>query len=562
MGTTSRRVSALRWGVVYTGMVLVGVGVVFGWSNFVWDGGFLFSARPGTTTGDHAQLTYYFWLWWDSLTTWSHLPWQDAYQFAATGYATHQPFGWPLVLVTLPVMAVYGPIAAFNAAFYGAFLACAGAAYLWVRRLGASSSGAALAGFVFAFAPFRLAQRTHINSLLAFLLPLTLYFVEVALRGSEKRSKTAAWCCVLALVSLTASGEMHLVVYFVPTLIAYVWIRSRGLQRDRLRRLLLPATSGVAGGAIFVLLTFLFVHNPSQRAGRDFSGQIAGYAPRLSNIITRGAGEHVAYPGLIAASLAILGVIVLRKRSEARGLLWFLVAVLIGSYVLAIIPSSGEFGTELYGKIPGISQIRVPGRILILAVLAISALAGFGASRLLNGKKSAVLVLGAVLIAAIAWDGSSSTRGTRSVPADPYLLEGTERGAAVLDLPPFDSRSMMASRYMLQIIENPGARAGGYSVFTTRSANEAQQITRPLADVPVDGCRWFDVSARVPFQYVTVHQALFGPPPLWPGDAKGLVAALTGHTAFERVSATADVVVFRFNREKLGCARPPNSTPG
>ncbi len=563
-GVSSGLLPALRWGAIYTVVILAGIAYVFGWSNLVWEGGFMSSVR-GATVGDHVQLTYYLWLWWDAITTWSHLPWLDAYQFAGTGHLTHQPFGWPLVLVSLPVHAVFGPVAAFNAVFYSAFIAAAGSTYAWVRKVGVPVAGAAVAGIVFAFAPFRLAQRWHINSLLAFLLPLTLYFIECALRGSDKRSRLAGWAAAASLISLAASGEMHLVTYFVPTAIVYAVVRSRGVDRQRLRKLVRPALVGLLGVIALGVTIVGLVHNPSERASQDMAGVAANYAPRLANLITSDhVGERTAYPGLVTGLLAIVGIWVLRKRAELRRFLWFMLVLLVGAYVLALIPAAGGIGIRLYEWMPVISEIRVPGRILILAVLALSALAGFGASRLLSGRRPAMLIVGAVLIAALIWDSSSLTRFNPSARVDPYLLEGVEEGASVMDMPTYGSTDAMGSRYMFQIISNPGPRVGGYSVFATTPANVDQRLTSQLPHTPIKDCEWAEAASENTFKYVAVHQVLFsdypspadaqyGRPPVWLGSGRELVRSLDGHPAFARVSATEDVVVYRFDSSKLRC---------
>lgn len=544
------------WLAGYAAATVVGLAIVFGPNNRVWDGGFMQTSFPGTSTGDHVQLTYYFWLWWHAITTWSHFPWVDPFQFAATGHITHQPFGWPLVLVSLPVHAVFGPLAAFNAVFYTSFFASAGATFLWVRRLGVARIAAAVAGFAFAFAPFRLVQRWHINALLAFLMPLCLYFAERALRGPERRARAAGWGCAASFISLTASGEMHLVAYFTPVLILYVLARSRGVDRQRLIRLALPAAVGLLGAIVFLSLTYSVVHAPSRRAGVGISADGDRYAPRPADIVRRGPpSERAVYPGAVTAVLAAIGAIVAYRRRELRGLGILLVVLVVGSYALAILPSTGELGLRLYMRLPVLSSIRVPGRIVIIAALALAGLAGLGVSHLARPRRWMAGGLGIALMLLVLWDGASMTRNITADADDGSLLHGVPRGASVLDLPPFDAGHFGGSRYMLQIIRKPGPRVGGYSVFATTAAHDAQQLTTGLTDSPIDECRWLDVSRKMKFEYIAVHQALFGPYPQWLANGLGLIESLDASPAFARVSETDDVVVYEFTPARLRCNR-------
>ena len=544
----------LGWAVLYAGATFFAFLVLFGFSNLVWGGGYM-TSFGGASAGDHIQLSYYFWLWWDAITTGSHVPWTDPFQFTATGFTTRQPFGWPLVLVSLPVQAVWGAVAAYNAVFYSSFIAAAGATYAWVRRLNLSPAAAAVAGFAFAFAPFRLAQRWHINALLAFLLPLTLYFVERALRGPERRARLAGWGAAATFVSLTASGEMHVAVYFAPVLVAYVVLRSQGVARVRLSALLLPAIAGLLGAMFCLLATYVAVHTPSYRASVGITDAAEKYAPRPMDLVRRGSpSERTAYPGAVTFGLAAIGLIAGLRRRGPKPLLIFLTVLIVGAYALALLPAGRDVGIGIYRALPLLNHIRVPGRIMVVATLAFAALAAFGVSRIRLPRVPA-LAIGVALASLIVLDNAAFTRNIASAPVEPNLLHGVPQGARVLDLPPFDSGHFVGSRYMVQLIHNPGPRVGGYSVFATDEAWKAQQRTKPLTEVPVDDCHWRDTARSFGFEHVSVHTALFGVHPRWPRDPVALIAALDAHPAFSRLSATRDVIVYRLDPDVLECAR-------
>jgi len=540
------------WAVSYCVLTLLGYFALFGPSNRVWRGDYL---TP--SLGDQVQITYYLWLWWHSIVTLSHAPWVDPFQFAATGHVTYQTCCWPLVVASLPVQAAFGPIAAFNAVFYASYVAAAGAMYLWMRELGQSRAAAAVAGFAFAFAPFRLVQKWHPNALLSFLLPLSLFFAERALRGDARRARLAAWCCAATIVSLAASGEFHVVAYFAPVFVVYVAIRAWGVPRERLRTLLVPFLALGAGAVFFVGVNYWLTFRSSLRAAQGIGDNALVYAPRLGDLVRHTVSEREAYPGIAVFLLAALGTVSAFRKTRYKLLVAFLVCVIGVAYGVALLPGLGRLGLRLYQHAPVVSLIQVPGRTMLLACLCFAVLAGFGFSaiRMRNAAGRAALVVAIVVVMIV--DGRPFLHGLDATPVDPNLMPTVPRGASVLDLPPFEGGHAGGSRYELQIIYNPGPRVGGYSVTVPQAVFDAQQKTVPLVNLPVDSCRWLDVSRSVKFDYVAVYRGLFGRDFLqWHSDGEALVRALDRTHGFEHVSSVKDTVVYRFTPTALACRRP------
>jgi len=538
-----------RWGALYCVLVLLGVAVLVGPSNLVWSHEYM---QP--PVGDHIQLTYYLWLWWHSITTFSHAPWVDPFQFAATGHHVYQACCGPLVLVSLPVQALWGAVAAFNAVFYATFVAAAGCMYLWTRSLGAPRLAAAVAGFAYAFAPFRLVQKWHENALLAFLLPLILYFAERALRGPRTRTRIYGWLCAASVIALAASGEAHLVVFFAPVLAAYVAVRGWRADRDRLKELIGPTVTLLAGALVFSVLTYWFTIKPSLRAAQGIGNNAAFYAPRPADLFRKTATERTAYPGIVTAVLALAGVAAAVRRRADRVLVGFLLLLTAAAYAIAVLPSLGRFGLGVYRRVPVLSGIQVPGRFVIVAALALAALAAIGLGQLRPRHAAVAAGIGLALMSVIVLDGRAFVGDARAYPSDPNLMPAVPRGSSVLDLPPFEGGHAGGSRYALQIIYTPGPRVGGYSVVVTPQVFAAQQTTVPLASVPPDPCRWRQVAQSLRFQYVAVYRDLFGPDRLqWHGDGRALVAALNEMPGFRRVSTVKDVDVFRLDTAALPC---------
>lgn len=549
------------WPLLYAGLVLVAAVVVIGPSALAWDDAFI--AWPVTfpasiAPGDHLQMSYYLWLWEHALTTLDHLPWFDPFQFAAGGHASAQPFGWPLVVVSLPVGLLAGPVAAYNALVLVAFVASAGATSALARRLGASPAAAAVAGLAFAFAPFRLVQATaHVNALLAPLFPLLVYCAERSLHDDDPRAaRRAARATVVVQVSIMASGELHLAVFSTALLAFYVAVRAPGAPPGRLRLLALPGVALAAGTAVVAGLMYAFVLAPSVAGGGRTLAEAATFAPRLGDVVDREVSwlqfERYAYPGLVIAGLAVAGAVAAWRTGGRRLLGAGLVALVVVPLGLALAPGleGHPFVQDAYRAIPLLSFSRVPGRILIVSALALAVLAAPAIDLVRgSGGRWALATVASIALVADAPDGLFDRN-----PADLTAVALAPPGSTIVDLPPFDPGDYAGSVYTFQITRIPGPRSGGYSPFVTPEARRAQATTVPLAELPVDACRWRAVADDLAIDHVAVHLDLYGDAPeQWPADGHALAEALVATPGFTEVARGGGVVLLAINFSRLAC---------
>lgn len=542
-----------RWtaagkGFVYSVVVLLAAMAVVGRSNLTWSSGYMIGpSAGGLSVGDHLQSTYYLWLWSDALTHWSHFPWVDPYQFALTGHAIYQAFGWPLVLLSIPVQAISGPVAAYNVIMLVAFVAAGGCTYLLGRALGLSRVASGVAGFAYVFAPYRLIQQGHANSLLAFMLPLILLCAERALYG-ERSVSVWAWACVVAYLSLVASGEMHLAFYGTGLFVCFVTFRTIGVPSRRLRSLLVPAVAVVVGASVLVAIVYIYVIGPS---GRETAVSVSpGTAPRLANLFARTHGtKHYAYPGIMTTVLGVAGAAVLLRHRAHRRLGALFVTIVVGAYLLAMAPSWPP-AFAVYRAIPFMGFNRLPGRILIAAALGLAILAGWGVTLLERRRWGWLMIV--VILAAIVTDAAQVTN-YQYTRAGGDVLAAVPRGAAILDLPTFHPSQHPASRYMLELTRNPGPRVGGYYILASPDVFRIVAGATTLVESPVLPCVWKEAHQTYGFEFVAVHLNLFGRKPLWPADGQALMESLERTAGFHRVSRIDEVVVFRLKPEELDC---------
>ena len=559
--TTATRRRRVAWALGYAALVLAAAMVVIGPSALAFSDGFI--AWPVTlpdatiSPGDHLQTTYYLWLWQHALATFDHLPWFDPFQFAAGDHAGAQPFGWPLVVVSLPVSALAGPVAAYNVLVVGAFVAAAGATYALARQLGASPAAAAVAGFAFAFAPFRLAQAaSHVNALLAPLLPVLLWCAERALRGTGRSQRRAAWATVAVQLSIMASGELHLAVFATGLLGAYVALRLPGTDGAHRRALLVPGLVLIAGTAAVAALVYALVLRPSVAAGGRSLEEASSFAPRPADLVERDVdwaeAERYAYPGAVIAALAAAGAVSALRSGRSRLVGAGLVVVAAGTVVLALAPAlEAEPALQrAYRAIPFLSFSRVPGRILVVTALALALLAAFAIDLPRPGRRRVVAAVVAVI--ALLIDGPDGVFERN--PAGRTALDAVAAGTTVVDLPPFDPGAYSGSVYTFLLTRSPGPRPGGYSPFVEPAARRAQERTVALAGLPVDPCRWQEAARDLRIEHVAVHVDLYGPlDGQWPGDGRALAGALAATPGFTPLADAGQVVVLAVEPDRLPC---------
>ena len=201
-------------------------------------------------------------------------------------------------------------IAGYNFLFVSSFVASA-LAVCWVcRRSGLSWAAALLAGWMYAFTPFRLAQMTHIQMLIVQWAPLTLWFWDRLL--AERTTRNAALFLTFYLLNLTGGCYLAYMIHF-PLLALFAnraASEGRELLSPRSLRRLLPVGL-IAGAAILAL--FLPYLRISKSLGlvrtdeeiREFGATPASYlSPSRANLYFGPEGRHLLHAALGAGARA------------------------------------------------------------------------------------------------------------------------------------------------------------------------------------------------------------------------------------------------------------------
>jgi hypothetical protein len=226
----------------------------------------------------------------------------------------------PQALQILPLYALTkNPILCYNLLFLSTIVLSGLGAYLLVRELTGSPLAGFVAGLLFAFAPYRLAQSPHLQVLSSQWMPFALYGLRRYFES--RRMKPLLWAAV-ALAAQNLSCGYYL-LYFAPFPVAYaLWeMAGRHLLRDGRTWLhMLAGGSLTAALTLPVLVPYMELN---QRLGMarsfnevaSYSADVYAYATgwitqplwgRVMQAFPRAEGE--LFPGLIPVVLSLIAV--------------------------------------------------------------------------------------------------------------------------------------------------------------------------------------------------------------------------------------------------------------
>lgn len=304
-------------------------------------------------------------------------------------------------------------------------------AHLLARELGARPLPAAIAGVVFAWAPWRLSHVGHLNVLSTGGIALTFFLLARGYRQRRWGLVLSGWLVATWQLSLgLAAGLFFAYALAVVSLVVLVWWWRSG--RPLPGRAVLVATG--AGVVVLLVATalqalpYLRVLEQHPEAVRTV-GYLDIYSPPPLGLLTPPEGnlvwggltdglradmvwstEQARFPGAVALLLGLYGAV---RAPGRRALRTCLVIAVVVTVVLALGTSiaGGRFTyLPLYEHAPGWQAIRTPGRLITLTTLAIGLLAALGADHLLGDRAAPArrwrLVAVSSLLALAALEGA------------------------------------------------------------------------------------------------------------------------------------------------------------
>ena len=345
------------------------------------------------------------------------------------------------------------------------YLGAGGLTFLWLRSLGLGVGPSLAGGLIFALAPYRAVQAGagHLLAWIAMLLPLSLWAWE----------KRLYWLTAAALASIPLSGQVHLALGALPFVFAYALLRG-GDRRW--------AAGALAAGLAAGVLVWAVSIRGSIGSSRSFA-QVERYSAELADFVSRDPRhglEAFVFVGWLVPLLALLGVVVHRR--TRLGLLLGVAALL--PMVLALGANLPGYET-LWETVPGLDVTRVPGRLMVIACVALAGLAALGLEWVLQEKRR-LLVVGAAL-ALLAIDLRAGVTAYRPTAADEgnraYAALRQEEGGRLLEMPVYAPDRQEASVYLYYAMQAPRERPAGYSTVAPKEAARVLRELQPCADV-------------------------------------------------------------------------------
>ncbi|MHB8620725.1 MAG: hypothetical protein ACYDAG_14330, partial [Chloroflexota bacterium] len=311
-----------------------------------------------------------------------HLPLWDPYLFSGAPFAADIQSGlfYPINLLFERFGPAFGydtieTMAVLHYVLAGSFC------YALARTLSASRWGSLLAGVVYMWSGFMVAQLGHLNMVaVAAWLPLEVLLLRLAMLGRRPLLTVPLTSMVLAIAFF--AGHTQLFVYELLAMAVYVaffghWRRA------------IPTSLLILGGsgllAAIQILPSYELTRLSLRAGISYleSTKFAlAPAGLLTLIVPHFFGENAqnywaswtttevfGYAGILPLILAV-AALRLRRSRDTRFFLWLA--------VLGIVLSLGQatiLQGWLYRFVPGFDKVRAPGRFLVYFDLGVAILA-------------------------------------------------------------------------------------------------------------------------------------------------------------------------------------------
>lgn len=327
-----------------------------------------------------------------------------------------------VAVLVAPVQWIFGnPTLTFNIAFLLSFVVSGTTAYVLALALTGSRTAAVIAGLGFAFTPYRWAQLTHIQVLWSAWLPLVLWALHCALR--THRWSFWVTCIAAVLLQVTSSGYSAFQVAAAGGLLGIAGVIRYGISAAALRRI---ALAGI--GTALLLSSTIAAYYHVWSAREPTPGDLVQYSADLGTYLSVHAAlpasqwlpgvpqdEGHLFPGFVILALAVVALAPLGRWRPVTRWRWVYLALAIAAVLASLGPEPRAWGQVLpvpkvYAwlavNLPLFDAMRVPARFGILAVLALTVLAAFGAARAMSGvSRGSRVIVTAFLSAIIVWEG-------------------------------------------------------------------------------------------------------------------------------------------------------------
>ncbi|MGQ9792110.1 MAG: hypothetical protein ACUVSF_00300 [Anaerolineae bacterium] len=459
-------------------------------------------------------------------------------------------------LISLPLLWVTDShLVGLNFSVMLSFVLTAYATYLFIAHWSRSRLAGLIAGFLFAFSPFRFGRILHLELLVTQWMPLTLLTLRwLVYHRNADTSSPRGWIALglcLLFLNLQALSSFYYTTYLLlacAVLLVTCTLTGQVHWRWRLLRdiaILAVVTIGVNWPIWSKYLAFSQMMGAVRSPGevRMYSAALTDYFTTISYNLLYGwtfgrwqSSDHQFQPlaptGIVGLLLGIGGLLVLlRSETTQRALGVCLIATVLIGFMVSLGTYEPALGVTLapwladvlpyrwlYEHVPGFTGMRVPARAAVLVALGLAGLAGVGGAWLcrrllthsvLSSRRHLVhgILLVLVALVGVAEYWSVPLGGlelpTGGMPSEVYtwLRHHTSADTAVLELP---QRSHADFAYEYYSTYHWRRLVNGASGYTPPAHREMRNWFKTFPD-------WRSVEAiqQLGVDYVILHATNF-----------------------------------------------------
>lgn len=347
-------------------------------------------------------------------------------------YGAHHPILWLdayLMWTSLPLVLLFGPIAACNVHLLSGYLLTGFTTYLLCYSLTKRHWPSFIGGVIFAFSPFRSDRAAHgvLSMALTYCLPLYVLFLFRVFKRPSIRN--ALLCGIFSGFSILSSF-LHLAHFVIPltvVFIIYQYFANRRLLYNL--RLLKSLGLALALAGVMVVPFYLPLINATIAGGLEYLprfGILSHSAALLSFVVPPSfqlivqrieplrtlvqevlpGRYYVVYLGVPSLSLAVWGA--LKKRTRIWLIMALVSSVLALGPLLHITRDLAEYSVvgktgfvllpgALFTVLPFYEWARSPARFGELTVFCVAVLASYGVLALYRITNPRIVRFGAVM---------------------------------------------------------------------------------------------------------------------------------------------------------------------
>ena len=426
-------------------------------------------------------------------------------------------------------------VVAYNVVFLAGFALSGAAMFLLVQSLTRHTGAALVAGFVFAFLPYRFMHYAHLELQMAMWMPLCLW----ALHRTIKRGKLLDGLLTGLFFALQALSSWSYGIFLLTFLIP---VGAATLLGEGGRRAI-PSIRALAAGGVLASLLVIPMALPYFDARRSVGerpvDEIEFYSATPRNYLAAhpqnvfvggltskwGGQERELFMGFVVPLVALIG-------------LWPPLSVPRIAYALGLVLAfelSLGFNGLLYpwfhAYVLPYRGLRVPARMAMIVGLALAILVGYGVARICRAPRrrpaSAALFLVVTTLIALEYYSVPELGEIWKDPPPIYDALPAHSRTVLLELPLVQPDIAFEPIYMYFSTFHWKMLANGYSGFSPPSY---RRLLESAADLPSDTA--IAELRRRGVTHVVVHGALYAPP-----EYERVASRFDGSPHLERIAS-------------------------